>query len=229
MKTTLSLLALLTIASAAVAAPQPIPALPATITQPGEYYFVGNMFYNNQAQVQSSTTAAAAITVNAPGGPVVIDMRGFTLTGLEYNATYSIGYLIQSNEVMIQNGSIDGFLEQITNESTSYFSPVTPVAEIYLLNLFFTKCGEQALQFYNVNSSTIRNCTFTMVNAGFDGEPGAVIVDQGSATGNNYVNCKVTGHSFAPTTQVFAITQATNPNAGLTFSFIATASPSPDK
>jgi hypothetical protein len=207
----------------------PIPALPAVITKPGEYYFVGNMFYNNQAQVQSTAAAAAAITINAPGGPVVIDMRGFTLTGLEYNATFSIGYLIQSNDVMIQNGKIDGFLEQITNNTEEYPTPVTPVSEIYLLNLFFTLCGEQALSFYNVNSSTIRNCTFTMDNAGFTGEPGSVIVDVGSATGNSYVNCKVTSHSFAPSTPVFTLTQASNQNAGYTFSIIATTTPSPAK
>ena len=90
-----------------------ITSLPVTITQPGDYYFVSDIYEPTLFQVP-------AITVNAPG-PVVIDLRGFALVGPEYNANNSAGVLIQSNDVTVQNGSIEGFLEQVG--AGSFYQP----------------------------------------------------------------------------------------------------------
>ena len=200
MKTTLSLLALLIIASAAVAAPQPIPALPATITKPGEYYFVGNMY-------EPTPEWQTAITVNAPG-PVVIDLRGFAFVGPEGYSSESVGLLIQSNDVTIENGAIEGFMDQVQAVLQTY--PYEPITGIRLLNLYFTECGEYSISFEKVNSSVVRDCVFTFLSTGFSGDPGPLIIDGGSTTGNSYIHDKVLGSSFSSTTGIIAITGAPN-------------------
>ena len=91
-----------------------------------------------------------------------------------------------------------------------------------MLNLFFTACGEEAISFYGVNSSVIRDCVFTFVNTSFDGTPGALIVDQGSTTGNSYINDRFTGRSFVQGTPPFALTGPQNPNAAFTVNIVPT-------
>jgi hypothetical protein len=172
----------------------PITSLPATITKPGTYYFVANMY-------ESTPEWPTAITVNAPGGLVVIDMRGFTLTGPEYYATSSIGFLIQSNDVTIKNGTIEGFMYQVQTGNP-------PVAGISLLHLFFAATGERSITFQGVNSSVVKDCVFNFVSTGFSGTPGPLIQDAGSTTGNSYINDRFLGKSFSssPDTSLCAIT-----------------------
>jgi hypothetical protein len=203
MKTTLSLLALLIIASAAVAAPQPIPSLPATITVPGKYYFVTNLY-------EPTPEWPTAITVNAPG-PVVIDLRGFAFVGPEYYGISSVGILIQSNDVTIENGTIEGFMYQVEAGSQNQYPPV-PITGVNLRNLYFTACGECSISFSNVNSSVVRDCILTFVSTGFSGTPGPLTQDGGSTTGNSYINDRFLGKSFSSSndTVLCAITSVTN-------------------
>jgi hypothetical protein len=173
-------------------AESPIASLPATITKPGTYYFVANMY-------ESTPLWPTAITVNAPG-PVTIDLRGFTLTGPEYYGISSIGFLIQSNDVTIENGTIAGFMYQVQTGSPSYQYPPVPIAGISLLHLFFAAPGEAAITFQAANSSVVKDCVFNFVSTGFSGTPGPLIQDAGSTTGNSYINDRFLGKSFSSST-----------------------------
>ena len=199
-------LAILSAVSSLQAAWIPVPSLPATITKPGEYYFVGNMY-----EPTPSLTGAPAITVNAPTGAVVIDMRGFTLTGPEYYGSASYGILIQSNNVTIQNGTIEGFMYQVEAGVQNQY-PTVSITGVNLRNLYFTACGECSLSFSNVNSSVVKDCTLTFVSTGFSGTPGPLIQDGGSTTGNSYINDKFVGKSFSSSTDtdLCAITSVAN-------------------
>jgi hypothetical protein len=176
----------------------PITSLPATITVPGKYYFVANMY-------EPTPEWPTAITVNAPGA-VVIDMRGFTLTGPEGYDISSIGFLIQGNDVTIENGTIEGFMYQVQAGNPPY--PPVPVAGISLLHLFFAATGEAAITFQAVNSSVVKDCVFNFVSTGFSGTPGPLIRDAGSTTGNSYINDRFLGKSFSSSadTSLCAIT-----------------------
>ena len=178
----------------------PITALPVTITVPGNYYFVSNMY-------EPTPVWATAITVNAPG-PVVIDLRGFELVGPEGYASGSSGILIQSNDVTIENGSIEGFMDQLQAVLQTY--PYEPMTGIRLLNLYFTGCGEYSVSFEKVNNGVVRDCIFTFLNTGFSGTPGPLILDGGSATGNSYINDKFLGTSFSSSTDMMAVTGEPN-------------------
>jgi hypothetical protein len=101
MKTTLILLLALFASFAAAGQPAnnplqtPISTLPVVITKPGYYYLVANLFFT----MPTPSSQTTAITVNAPG-PVVIDMRGFTLQGqtryhFPANDYFPTGILIQ--------------------------------------------------------------------------------------------------------------------------------------
>jgi len=87
----------------------------ATITKPGNYYFVANMYY--AATTEPGAISTVAITVNA-AGPVTINMRGFSLTGpsqqfLDGYYTNPVAISINSGNVTVKNGSIAGFYRKI--------------------------------------------------------------------------------------------------------------------
>jgi hypothetical protein len=96
----------------------PISTVPVVITKPGHYYFVADLFF----QFTLITSPQTAITVNAPG-PVVIDMRGFILSGSDRyefqplhpsTTIYPTGILIQSSNVTVENGQVSGFWNGLT-------------------------------------------------------------------------------------------------------------------
>jgi hypothetical protein len=184
----------------------PITSLPATITVPGNYYFVGNMYEPTALW----PTGPTGITVNAPG-TVVIDLRGFALVGPEYYGIASYGILIRSNDVTIRDGKIEGFMYQIEAGSQNQYPPV-PISGVNLLNLYFTACGECSISFGYVNSSVVRDCAFTFHSTGFSGTPGPLIQDGASARGNSYINDRFLGKSFSssPDTTMCAITSTSN-------------------
>jgi hypothetical protein len=182
----------------------PIKSLPVTITKPGNYYFVANMYV--------PTPGGAAITIQAPGS-VVIDMRGFTLTGPEFSETGSYGINILSSNVTIENGKFAGFGIQIVAGAVQ-----SALTGIYLLNLSCGHLGGDSIDFQNVDNSVVRDCVFSLLDpTGFDGfSPNGAIYDAGSGTGNSYVNDKVVAQSSSVDVAPVLISQSPSVNVTYT-------------
>jgi hypothetical protein len=187
---TLAFSAILSSHAVPIAAPflTPISTLPLVITKPGYYYLVGNIFFT--MPMPSSPTTA--ITVNATG-PVVIDMRGFTLEGqTRYHFPekdyFPTGIMIQSNNVTVINGTIQGFWNGVIasgGPTVAYGLPTTYLTGIDLEGLKFAGTDNDGSAFSYVNNSIVRNCSYVNNYAGLD--------DSGSMTGNTYINDKVVG------------------------------------
>jgi hypothetical protein len=164
----------------------PISTLPVVITKPGYYYFVGPLIF----QVPTPASPTTAITVNA-AGPVVIDMRGFTVTGPTrvdfptdgYFTVYPTGILIQSSNVTVLNGEISGFWNGISalGTATAYLTGLD------LERITFYQSDSDGTGFSYVNNSIVRNCTYIENYAGAE--------DGFSQTGNTYINDKSQGSS----------------------------------
>lgn len=201
MKTLLNLIlaftAILSSHAAPIAVPliTPISTLPLVITKPGHYYLVGNVFFN----MPTTTSPTTAITVNAPG-PVVIDMRGFTLEGqTRYHFPekdyFPTGILIQSNNVTVINGTIEGFWNGVIASGIvgtwngSVYVPTIFLTGIDLEGLTFSGTDNDGSAFDYVNNSIVRNCLYVDNYAGVN--------DSGSTAGNTYINVKSV-HSMNP-------------------------------
>jgi hypothetical protein len=214
MKNTLLLaaLAILSASSQAVEIPvniaKPISSLPVTITKPGNYYFVADMYFALLAS--SNPNIQWAITVDAPG-PVTIDMRGFTLSSPPEQGSPS--YIIPgavnilSSNVTVRDGSIRGFLGGIWAQSNT---PATYLSGIDLENISFPGGTQSAsIDFRFINGGLVRNCDFTQQVIG-----NPAINDGGSKTGNNYLNDKVNGLNMlsvnAPADFVLNVTPIVN-------------------
>jgi hypothetical protein len=161
----------------------PISTLPVVITKPGHYYLVANLFFN----MPMETSPTTAITVNA-SGPVVIDMRGFTLQGstrfhFPDRDFFPTAILIQSSNVTVINGTFEGFWNGVlAGSSTTY--PTTYLTGIDLEGLTFSDTDNDGSGFTDINNSIVRNCSYKDNYAG--------LFDSGSTTGNTYINVKVT-------------------------------------
>lgn len=159
----------------------PISTVPMVITKPGHYYFVANLYFT----LPTPTSPPTAITVNATG-PVVIDMRGFTLNGgtrydfptAGYITIDPTGILIQSCNVTVENGEVRGFWNGITasGSASAYLTGIN------LEGLSFILSGNDGTGFSYVNSSTVKNCQYIYNYAGAE--------DGFSQTGNSYINDK---------------------------------------
>jgi hypothetical protein len=181
---TLAFVAILSSHAAPIAIPltTPISTVPMVITKPGHYYLVGNIFFN----MPTPTSPSTAITVNAPG-PVVIDMRGFTISGStqydfpadNYFTVDPTGILIQSSNVTVQNGTISGFWNGIVASG----STVAYLTGIDLEGITFYQSDNDGSEFTYVNNSIVRNCQYIRNYAG--------LYDDGTQTGNSYINDKV--------------------------------------
>lgn len=166
----------------------PITSLPLTITSPGYYYLLSDTYYN-----PTSLTNRIAITVISPG--VMIDLRGHTLTGPfqaeitvpEFLNLNPVAISIQSSNVTVKNGTISGFFFQIGVASLNTEVP-TYLSNITITAVKFTEGGEQSLNLGNVNNSIVSNCSFGHV-------PEPAIIDDGSQTGNRYLNDTVSASS----------------------------------
>lgn len=163
----------------------------ATITKPGNYYFVANMYY--AATTEPGAISTVAITVNA-AGPVTINMRGFSLTGpsqqfLDGYYTNPVAISINSGNVTVKNGSIAGFYRPIVAGGTSTATGALKyLSGIDLENLVFSGGFTTCVSFDGVNNSIIRDCDF---NQGVSAGGPSAILDDSSQTGNNFINDKV--------------------------------------
>jgi hypothetical protein len=164
----------------AQAAPKiPISAVPFNITGPGTYELVGNL--------TCTTPIAAAITISNITGPVILDFKGFTITGFAIGGS-GTGVVINGgpnnppttgnpNSVTIRNGTVSmfqlGVLAESLNDLTiskMHFRGVPP-GDLH---------GGTGIQLNFVNDSLISDCT--IASAGYG------IVDNQSFGGNRYEN-----------------------------------------
>ena len=137
----------------------PISTVPVVITKPGHYYFVADLYF----QLPTPSSPSTAITVHAPG-PVVIDMRGFTISGQTrvrlpadgYFTVFPTGILIQSSNVTVLNGKVSGFWNGIvaTGSATGYLTAIN------LEGIEFWGAGNDGSEFDYVNNSIVKNCQY---------------------------------------------------------------------
>lgn len=165
----------------------PISYLPFPITAPGTYVLTGNLTF---APPTTTTGLVAAITVStAISGPVVIDLKGFTLTGGGSGGlTVAVGIGSLANTpvgnaypITIKNGTLLNFGIGVSAE----LSGVDDITNLTVSELIFTVQPADAgngvaVIFGQVSSSTVNHCTFNSGNVGIsDGE---------SNGGNTYNN-----------------------------------------
>ena len=104
---------LIMIALSAQAADTTIPSLPFTISAPGTYVLAANMSFTSQQN--GNAQGAISIPANLPG-PVIVDLKGFTITG---NGGTSVGVTIggaftgpqvsNAFPITVRNGSLKNF------------------------------------------------------------------------------------------------------------------------
>jgi len=143
----------------------PISFLPFTITVPGTYVLTGNLSY--------AGTGTPAITINKTiTGPVILDLKGFTLTGVPTDSTACVSMSGGAGlyPITIRNGTIMSFNEGIA---------ATSVSNITVKNVIFDQ-NAFGVFFDLVDTSTILDCTF---NSNING-----IYDLQSTGGNSYNN-----------------------------------------
>jgi hypothetical protein len=99
-------------ALSALSANIPISYLPFAITAPGTYVLTGSLTFSSPP----SGDAVAAITVSTSiSGPVIVDLKGFTLTGSAGNTlgvgigTFAGTNAPNTNPITIRNGTIKNF------------------------------------------------------------------------------------------------------------------------
>jgi hypothetical protein len=146
-----------------------ISALPFNIVAPGTYVLTSNLTFS------ASGTAAINIS-SAIAGPVVLNLKGFTITGSDTNTVVSIGMISpgvsNTYSITIRNGTIQGGEAGVRTYYGSF-------SDITVHNVVFNQ-GIAGIEFINVASSTVSNCTF---NGSYYG-----IYDADSNGGNRYNN-----------------------------------------
>ena len=160
----------------------PITSLPLTITSPGYYYLLSDIYYT-----PTSLTNRVAITITCPG--VTIDLRGHSLTGPfqaeitvpEYFNLDPVAILIVSSIVTVKNGTISGFFFQLEAGPPSGNLVPTYLSNLLIADVEFADGGDWSMSLGNVNNSIVSNCTFGYT-------PLTTISDGGSQTGNRYIN-----------------------------------------
>jgi hypothetical protein len=163
----------------------PISYLPFSITAPGTYVLTGNLTFS-----PSTSVVVPAITVStAISGPVVIDLKGFTLTGSGSSGptvAVGIGFFTGTSvrnafPITIRNGTLLNFGFGVWAE----LDGIDDITDLSLNNLTFTEKPANggfghAVTFRQVSSSNVNNCIFNSGNVG--------ISDLESNGGNTYNN-----------------------------------------
>jgi hypothetical protein len=182
-----------------------ITSLPFAITAPGTYVITGNLNFQ-------TTTNVAAITIStAIQGPVIVDLKGFTLTG---GAGDSIGVGIgvfagtngpNSYPITVRNGSLTNFGFGVWAEAGSFalMSDITVNNLVIHLGPTGQSGNGAGVLFSAAVSSTVSNCSFSGGTYGIE--------DTASPGGNNYSNDTFIGvNPLFVTTQNGGIPQVIN-------------------
>jgi hypothetical protein len=137
-----------------------ITSLPFNITAPGTYVLTGNL-------TSSSTSSSGAINISpAVAGAVIVDLKGFTITGPgEFSTGVGIGFVFgpgavaNAYPITIRNGTIKNFGFGVWAESGTYLSNIT-VHNIVFYTAPNSADDSQGVSFNETNSSTVSRCTF---------------------------------------------------------------------
>jgi hypothetical protein len=159
-----------------------ITSLPFTISAPGKYVLQSNLSYPG-----SNNSTAAAISINnGAAGPVILDMKGFTITGLSSNHNsigISIGPDPGQSPITIRNGSLVSFQYGVLTFSFQQEGLRNITVNNMIFNLDPATPGayeEVGVMFSAVQDSTVSNCSFSNGLYGIE--------DFGSPGGNVYSN-----------------------------------------
>jgi hypothetical protein len=149
------------------AAEIPISSLPFTITTPGTYVLTGNL---TSGYLGIAYPGAITIAKNIQG-PVVLDLKGFTLTADAAIAIGNYGPLPPNTyPITIENGTISGGL------ATNPGNTPSPATKLTIDHVTFV--GQNGILFTQTSYSTVKNCTFQNCGIGDYDSPG----------GNRYLN-----------------------------------------
>jgi hypothetical protein len=161
-----------------------ISLLPLNITAPGTYVLTGNLT-SSLTRTSTSGSSAGAINIStAIEGPVVVDLKGFTIMGPGSNSFgVTIGYISSgmsnAHPITIRNGTIRNFQYGVFASTLTTLSNIT-VNDIVFDIISTGAAVGQGVNFFNVDSSTISNCAFNEATYG--------IQDYASGGGNLYDN-----------------------------------------
>ena len=160
-----------------------IDSLPFNITAPGTYVLTGNL---TCSLTRSGNEWLGAINISTViPGPVVVDLKGFTITGPGSNSfALTIGAIASGANtypITIRNGSIKDFEYGITASADSPY----PLTDVTVNNIAFaiTSTGNAigyGINFNRVGSSTVGNCIISGASYG--------IADSQSSGDNRYNN-----------------------------------------
>ena len=181
---TLSLASALTAQTTTPTQNTPIRALPFTISTPGTYVLKSNLTYAGNG----NNFNQGAITINAAGGTVILELKGFTITNAGNNdpttgGSFTSGISIQSFPggtppvVTIRNGTITNFATGIYDVGAS---------DITINRVVFNQ-NNQGISLQSVANATVSNCQFYGKNSP-NGFPAAGIYDVSSPGGNAFHN-----------------------------------------
>jgi len=194
--TALSLLSALTVhtanaqvvTQAAKTASIPISVLPFSINAPGTYVLTGNLTSPITSYGFGAINIATAIA-----GPVIVDLKGFAITGPgpSESGGITIGVIIGINgsgvsntySITVRNGTIKNFGIGVQSLAVSH---ITMNNVVFDLPTTVDVIGIAGITFNNTSLSTISNCTFNL-----NGTTNGVtygITDYLSAGGNSYNN-----------------------------------------
>src|SRR4029077_16786769 len=133
------------------------------IVAPGTYVLTGNLTF-------PATTNVAAITIStAIQGPVIVDLKGFTLTGVTGDSVgVGIGLFAGTNgpnsyPITIRNGSLVNFGFGVWAEGLSFalMSDITVNNLVIHLGPTGQSGNGAGVLFASAVSSTVSNCTFS--------------------------------------------------------------------
>jgi hypothetical protein len=159
-----------------------ISSLPFAITAPGTYVVTGNLTF-------PATTTVAAITISTDiQGPVIVDLKGFTLTGAAGDSIgVGIGLFAGTNgpnsyPITVRNGLLVNFGFGVWAEGLSFalMSDITVNNLVIHLGPTGQSGNGAGVLFASAVSSTVSNCTFSGGTYGKE--------DTASFGGNNYSN-----------------------------------------
>jgi len=173
-----------------------IESVPYTIKTPGTYTLDGNLTYSGTSQ---------AITVSATS--VVIDLKGFTLSGTgPFNGQIAI-YCQNADNVTVQNGRIELFTDGVDFQAGAQ----EVVQNLTLLN------NELSVIMQGCSYCTIQNCLIVGVGQADTNSYGVYLT---SGTGIVVKNCQIAndyvgGYTASSSGNIFIGNQLTNCATGL--------------
>src|SRR5271165_120822 len=156
-------------------------ALPCYIKDPGTYVLTKNLTFT------SGNLAGINVITNV-SGPVVIDLKGYTITGPGTPGTESVGVLIGNTgstntyPITIRNGTISncssgisvGERTDVTINNIVFYEPALLSNAVNVLGVYLERSS----------SSTVSNCAFSVTTTGVS----FGIEDFESTGGNSYNN-----------------------------------------